>query len=132
MVHTQFSRVQKQDLTVSLTDPVHQGALYSMERKPGVLYAEGRRVVAVELVKGHRQWRTALTGIPADHQLQFVVDEHLNDVAIPPAGLLLTDFRQPGFDQPGAGKRGKGLPRSARDTTGDGYQYTPGNARQFF
>lgn len=92
MVHTQFSRVQKQDLTVSLTDPVHQGALYSMERKPGVLYAEGRRVVAVELVKGHRQWRTALTGIPADHQLQFVVDEHLNDVAIPPAGLLLTDF----------------------------------------
>jgi len=57
-----------------------------------VLYTEGRRSVAVELVNEHRTWRTALTGIPDNAQLQFVVDEHLNNVAIPPAGLLLTDF----------------------------------------
>ena len=92
MVHTQFSRVQKQDLTLSLTDPVNQAAMYSMARQPGVRYVEGRRMVAVELVNGHRKWRTALSGIPADSQLQFVVDEHLTDVPIPPAGLLLTDF----------------------------------------
>ena len=92
MVHTQFARVQKQDLTVTLTDPVNQAALYGMARQPGVLYTEGRRSVAVELVNEHRTWRTALTGIPDNAQLQFVVDEHLNNVAIPPAGLLLTDF----------------------------------------
>lgn len=92
MVHTQFSRVQKQDLTVSLSDPVNQAAMYGMARQPGVLYTEGRRAVAVELVNGHRKWRTALSGIPEDAKLQFVVDEHLNDVRIPPVGLLLTDF----------------------------------------
>lgn len=92
MVHTQFARVQQQDLTVSLTDPVQQSAMYGMARQPGVRYTEGRRVVAMELVNGHRQWRTALTGIPDDARLQFVVDEHLNKVPIPPAGLLLTDF----------------------------------------
>ena len=92
MVHTQFARVQQQDLTVSLTDPVNQSAMYGMTRQPGVRYTEGRRLVAVELVNGHRQWRTALTGIPGDARLQFVVDEHLNKVPIPPAGLLLTDF----------------------------------------
>ncbi|MFO7706344.1 MAG: ABC transporter permease, partial [Halopseudomonas sp.] len=92
MVHTQFARVQQQDLTVSLTDPVNQAAMYGMARQPGVRYTEGRRLVPVELVNGHRAWRTALTGIPADAQLQHVVDQHLNNVSIPPAGLLLTDF----------------------------------------
>ncbi|GHD48255.1 putative ABC transport system permease protein [Marinobacter persicus] len=92
MVHTQFARVQKQDLTVTLTDPVNQSALYSMARQPGVLYTEGRRSVAVELVSGHRTWRTALTGLPENARLQFVVDSNLNNVAIPASGLLLTDF----------------------------------------
>ncbi|WP_166265615.1 ABC transporter permease [Marinobacter caseinilyticus] len=92
MVHTQFARVQKQDLAITLTDPVSQAALFGMARQPGVRYTEGRRVVVAELVNGHRKWRTALTGIPSDAKLQFVVDEHLNDVPIPPAGLLLTDF----------------------------------------
>ncbi|WP_244177354.1 ABC transporter permease [Marinobacter vinifirmus] len=92
MVHTQFARVQKQDLTVTLTDPVNQTALYGMARQPGVLYTEGRRQVAVELVNGHRSWRTALTGLPEQAELQFVVDRQLNNVAMPPAGLLLTDY----------------------------------------
>ena len=92
MVHTQFARVQKQDVTVTLTDPVNQAALYSMVRQPGVRYAEGRRSVAVELVSGHRTWRTALTGLPQNARLQFVVDSDLNNVAIPANGLLLTDF----------------------------------------
>ncbi|MEQ8516996.1 MAG: FtsX-like permease family protein, partial [Chromatocurvus sp.] len=92
MVYTQFARVQAQDITVSLTDPVNHSAMYGLSRQPGVRYAEGRRVVAIELVNGHRQWRTSLSGLPADAQLQFVVDEHLNNVSIPPAGLLLTDF----------------------------------------
>ncbi|WP_373188259.1 ABC transporter permease [Halopseudomonas sp.] len=92
MVHTQFARVQQQDLTVSLTDPIHRSAVYSMARQPGVHYAEGRRVVAVQLVNGHRQWRSSLTGIPDNAQLQFIVDDNLDSVALPPAGLLLTDF----------------------------------------
>ncbi|WP_303292125.1 ABC transporter permease [Marinobacter sp. SS5-14b] len=92
MVHTQFGRVQQQDLTVTLTDPVNQSALYAMARQPGVLYTEGRRQVAIELVNGHRRWRTALTGIPEHAELQFVVDKNLNTVSIPPVGLLLTDY----------------------------------------
>ncbi|MGM0767296.1 MAG: ABC transporter permease [Pseudomonadota bacterium] len=92
MVHAQFSRVQQQDIAVSLIDPVNQSALYGLARRPGVLYAEGRRLVSARLINGHREWRTALTGIPADARLQFVIDRHLNPVSLPPAGLLLTDF----------------------------------------
>ena len=92
MVHTQFAKVQKQDLTVTLTEPVNQAALYGLSRQPGIRYTEGRRVAAVELINEHRRWRTALTGLPANAQLQFVVDQQLNNVSIPPAGVLLTDF----------------------------------------
>ncbi|HLT12558.1 MAG TPA: FtsX-like permease family protein [Marinobacter sp.] len=92
MVHTQFARVQKQDLTVTLTDPVNQSALYGMARQSGVLYTEGRRQVAIELINGHRSWRTALTGLPEQAALQFVVDKNLNNVTIPSTGLLLTDY----------------------------------------
>ncbi|WP_342630596.1 ABC transporter permease [Marinobacter alkaliphilus] len=92
MVHTQFAKVQKQDLTVSLTDPVRQSAMYGLARLPGIWYTEGRRVTAVELINGHRRWRTALTGIPDDAKLQFVVDHQLQNVNIPQAGILLTDF----------------------------------------
>ncbi|WP_297793502.1 ABC transporter permease [uncultured Marinobacter sp.] len=92
MVHTQFARVQQQDISVSFVDPVNQAALYGLARQPGVLYAEGRRLVSARLVNGHREWRTALTGIPGDARVQFVIDQNLNSVPLPPAGLLLTDF----------------------------------------
>ncbi|ERS85686.1 ABC transporter permease [Marinobacter sp. C1S70] len=92
MVHTQFARVQKQDLTATLTDPVNPTALYGMARQSGVRYVEGRRAVTVELVNEHRRWRTVLTGLPRDAKLQFVVNQDLENVAIPSAGLLVTDF----------------------------------------
>ncbi|TCO74711.1 putative ABC transport system permease protein [Chromatocurvus halotolerans] len=92
MVHTQFARVQTQDITVSLTDPVNRSAMYGLARQPGVRYAEGRRVVAVELINGHREWRVSLSGLPQDARVQFVLDDHLNNVTLPPTGLLLTDF----------------------------------------
>ncbi|WP_241264489.1 ABC transporter permease [Marinobacter daepoensis] len=92
MVHTQFARVQKQDLTATLTDPVNPSALFNMARQNGVRYVEGRRSAPVELVHEHRRWRTVLTGMPPDAHLQFVVDRNLENVSLPPAGLLLTDF----------------------------------------
>ncbi|WP_372999567.1 ABC transporter permease [Marinobacter sp.] len=92
MVHTQFARVQQQDLAVSFIEPVNRAALYGLQRQPGIRYAEGRRTVSARLISGHREWRTAVTGIPADARLQFVVDRELQSVSLPAQGLLLTDY----------------------------------------
>lgn len=92
MVHAQFSRVQQQDVTATLTDPINATALYGLTQQPGVRYVEGRRVVAARLIHGHRQWRTAISGLPAEARLQFVIDRDLRPVPIPANGLLLTDF----------------------------------------
>lgn len=92
MVYTQFAVAQKHDLIAALNQPVGHQELYALQQQPGIRYVEGTRVVPVEVSHGHRSQRTALTGIGEPSQLQFVVDKRLNDVRIPPAGLLLTDF----------------------------------------
>lgn len=92
MVQTQFASVQQQDMTATLVEPVNASALYGVMRVPGVRYAEGRRTVAVKLIHGHRQWRSALTGIPENASLQFVLNQDLEAVALPEGGVLLTDF----------------------------------------
>lgn len=92
MVQTEFARVQQQDLTATLVEPVNAAALFGLQRQPGIRYAEGRRSVAVRLVNGHRDRRSALHGMPAGARLQFVVDKDLQPVDLPAEGLLLTDF----------------------------------------
>ncbi|MDX1756591.1 MAG: FtsX-like permease family protein [Marinobacter sp.] len=97
MVHAQFVRVQQQDVGLVLTDPVNASAIYELRRQPGIAYAEGRRTVAVELIHGHRQWRTALSGLPEQAALQHVIDADLAPVVLPRAGVLLTDFLAQGL-----------------------------------
>ncbi|AXS85172.1 ABC transporter permease [Marinobacter sp. Arc7-DN-1] len=92
MVHTQFARVQQQDLATTFIDPVNSSALYGIQRQPGIRYVEGRRTVPARLKFGHREWRSAVTGIPADARLQYVVDSDLERVSLPGEGLLLTDY----------------------------------------
>ncbi|WP_150911110.1 ABC transporter permease [Marinobacter halotolerans] len=98
MVHTQFAVAQKHDLSAALYEPVGYRELYSLRQQPGIRFVEGSRVVPVELTNGHRRQRTALRGIPDGAKLQSVVNERLNDVRIPPAGLLLTDFLATSLD----------------------------------
>lgn len=92
MVHTQFARAQQQDVTVTFTEPLEQRALYELARDAQVDYVEGRRSVAVELRHGHRQWRTALSGMPEGARLQHVIDAEQQPVSLPARGMLLTDF----------------------------------------
>ncbi|WP_097459186.1 ABC transporter permease [Mangrovitalea sediminis] len=92
IVHTQFAKVQQQDLGVSFSEPIKASTLDDLVREPGIRYAEGRRTVPVELHHAQSHWRTAITGIPVGARLQSVIDERLQPVALPPGGLLLTDY----------------------------------------
>lgn len=92
MVHSQFARVQQQDVVATFTDPLSASVLYGLERQTGIRYLEGRRVVSARLIREHREWRGAINGMPADANLQFVIDQEMRPVDLPEGGLLLTDF----------------------------------------
>ena len=86
----QFNKVQRANVFVGFPEPVDRGAIGDLARLPGVERAEGRRSIPVLLRAGHRSYRTALTGVGDDPQLQRVLDMELREHWPAPGGVLLT------------------------------------------
>lgn len=91
IVDVQFGIAQRDDLTVTFTDPVSARAAQELAALPGVSAVEPFRTAAVRLLNGHREYRTALQGLPHGATLRRVLDRDLRPVAPPAQGLLLTD-----------------------------------------
>jgi len=99
MMHVQFKLAQKQDIQITLYEPVSEKVLSTLRSIPGVIYAEGMRNIPVKLHYQHRSYRTILQGISADAQLQQVLDLDLEKIILPERGLMVTDHlaRKLGF-----------------------------------
>lgn len=87
----QFSVAQRQDVSVSFSEPSSPTALCELEHLPGVTRVEPFRSVAVRLRSGHRSRRVGLTGVPADAALVRVMDVHPRPVPVPSDGLVLSN-----------------------------------------
>ena len=77
MLDAQFRLAERGDATVVFTDPVSLRGVRELAALPGVLRAEGQRVVPVQLRAGHRTYRTAILGLPADAELRQLLDANL-------------------------------------------------------
>lgn len=92
IVEVQFGLAQRDDLTVTFTEPASARAATELAALPGVRAVEPFRSAAVLLRNGHREYRTALQGLPPEADLKRVLDPGLQPVAPPAQGLLLTDY----------------------------------------
>ncbi|MCD9027416.1 ABC transporter permease [Luteimonas sp. BDR2-5] len=92
IVDVQFGLAQRDDFTVTFTEPASGRAAQELAALPGVRAVEPFRSAAVRLRNGHREYRTALQGLPPDADLKRVLDRRLQPVAPPAQGLLLTDY----------------------------------------
>jgi putative ABC transport system permease protein len=90
MLDAQFRLAERGDVMVSFVDPVSPRALRELAALPGVRRAEGYRAVPAQLRAGHRTYRTAILGLPADAELRRLLDANLQPIALPPEGVLLT------------------------------------------
>lgn len=91
MLEVQFHLSQKQDVTVSFTEPTSTRALDSLRALPGVYHAEGFRSAPVILRHGHLQYRSVLQGLPEDGRLFSVLDADLQPLQLAGDGVVLTD-----------------------------------------
>lgn len=91
MMHVQFKMAQKQDIQITLYEPVSDKVLSSLRAIPGVLYAEGMRTVPVKLHYQHRSYRTTIQGMPDDAKLQHVLSLELDNITLPEHGMMVTD-----------------------------------------
>ena len=86
----QWGLAQRQDVTLSLTEPGSASALSDMRGLPGVLSAEAFRGVAARLWYEHHERRIGITGLPQNARLNRLLDAQGRAVNLPPFGLLLS------------------------------------------
>jgi putative ABC transport system permease protein len=91
LLDEQFEVLQRQDATVTFTEPASARAFHELRRLPGVVYAEPMRSVAVRLRNGHLWRRTAIQGMLGESRLERLVDvETLEPIPLPADGLILS------------------------------------------
>ena len=90
MMDVQFDNILRADAIVSFTDPRASRAIRELAGLPGVLAAEGQRVVAARISTPHGHYRVGLTGIADTAELSAPRDASLRRIAIPPEGLALS------------------------------------------
>ena len=90
MLDSYFFRAQRQDLTVTFTEPRSDPALFALAQIPGVLRVEPTRGAAVTIASGNRIERTVIESARADSQLSVRIDRDGSAIALPEAGLMLS------------------------------------------
>ena len=92
MVDIQFKRSQKEDMTVTFTEPTSRKAVYELKAMKGIEHAEVFRSVPVRMRYQNRSYRTSVKGIAPGTRLQFLLDMNLKPVELPSSGIVLTDY----------------------------------------
>ncbi|MGE0418932.1 MAG: ABC transporter permease [Acetobacteraceae bacterium] len=90
MAELQFDRIERADAVVALTDPRPARAVREIAQLPGVLAAEGQRIVPVRLLAAQRSRLLALTGLADDAVLRVPRDAAFRPLPIPPTGLAIS------------------------------------------
>ncbi len=86
-----FFSTQRQDVTLSFTNPRQDIAREDVQNLPGVFRAEMFRAVPVRLRNGHLSERVGITGIEDDGDLTRLLDVNNQVVTLPLDGIVLTD-----------------------------------------
>lgn len=90
MVDLQFNLVERGNTTVTFPHPMDRSIMRDLAREPGVLVAEGQRIVPVRLRAGQRNYLTSVIGLSAGDQLRRPHDAMLRPIAATPDGITLT------------------------------------------
>ena len=87
---TMFGESKKYDLQVAFIEPQSDRAQAEIRSLPGVLETNSVRTVPVRLSHQHRERLLAIVGLDRDHRLSPLVDLEHQQIALPPAGLLMS------------------------------------------
>ena len=90
LVQVQFRTAQRDDVTISLSEPHGEQARDDVNHLVGVLHSEPFRIVPARLRFGHRTKRIGLQGLEPNAELRRVVGRNFDVARIPSEGILLT------------------------------------------
>lgn len=91
LLRFQFELAQRQDVQVILKDQRSSNAIHDLRKLPGVEAVEPLRAVPVELVAGHRNYRTSILGVGERRDLYRLLNSREQPIPVPPGGIVLSD-----------------------------------------
>lgn len=85
-----FSAVDRSDLAVTFTHAISEKTMFELLEIDGIRRVEPVRYVAAVLSNGTREYRGALTGLPADSDLYRALDARSVPIDLPANGVVLS------------------------------------------
>lgn len=89
LLDTQFMVTQRQDISVALLEPTSMSGFHEIQHLKGVIHVEPRRMVPIRITHQHITRRTMIQGIIDSPDLNHLVDENLQPIAVPREGIVL-------------------------------------------
>ncbi len=89
MMDFQFRKAQRQDLTVTFTEPATESVMHELKSLNGVLSSETMRSVAARIHFQNRWRRVGIMGIEPHPQLFRLLDTNERAVPVPEHGIML-------------------------------------------
>ncbi|MGF1518425.1 MAG: ABC transporter permease [Nodosilinea sp.] len=86
----QFQTVQREDITLTFTQPLSGRVRHELAQLPGVLRVEPFRAVPVRLRFEQRSRLGSITGLSAPSTLRQLIDSELRAVPLPSGGIVLS------------------------------------------
>lgn len=90
IIEVQFRQVQREDVTLVFNQPLSGRARYELTHLPGVLSSEPFRTVPTRLRFRHKTHLSGITGLEPESELRRLLDQDLQPVPLPDAGIVLT------------------------------------------
>ncbi len=87
----QWNMAQRQDVIVFLTEPGSGSAFHDLRHLPGVISAEPVRSVQARLRYGPHSRKLSITGLPADKNLNRLLDAKGRSIDLPKDGIVMSD-----------------------------------------
>ena len=90
MMDVQFGLIERGNASVTFPDPRDAHIVRDLAHEPGVVAAEGQRIVPVRLRASHRFYLTSVIGLPISSELRRPRDARLRPIEAPPDGITLS------------------------------------------
>jgi putative ABC transport system permease protein len=90
MIDVQYNQAERQDVTVTLTEPRSHRAIDAFRHVSGVLAVQPYRSVAARLRLGHRTKLVSVTGALNGATINRVLDVRNRTLELPPDGLVIS------------------------------------------
>lgn len=88
----EYHYTQRQDITVTFVEPASGSAVRELANIPGVLRAEGFRMLPARIRSAHHEERVGILGLAEDRRLFRLMDANKHEIIIPPKGIVLSDI----------------------------------------